>query len=111
MERVYSYLEECTWHRLASKDGTISLGGKAYYLGPEWIRKQTKLAFERESRMLRVEMIGGDKQTWVGLKLTQEELVGDLARRTNLPQFQMELPYTWEDWRLIRHCDLVPITT
>lgn len=52
MKRIYKYLAKCCWYRKVSKDKTISLDGKVYYLKNAQPNTQIQIKFCNRSKKL-----------------------------------------------------------
>lgn len=46
LQRVYEYLAQGRWFRRIGSNGTFSLGGNIYYVGPKWKRHQFEIRFD-----------------------------------------------------------------
>ena len=103
LSRVHAYLAQGRWFRLVSKDGTFSLGGHVYYIGPRWARQQVEISFDPESQSIVCFNPRGDETVRKPvLGLTKKHLMGALAEGINLPMFQLCLPFDWEALRVTR---------
>jgi hypothetical protein len=86
--RVHANLAEGRWFRLVSKDGTFSLGGHIYYIGPRWARQQVEITFDPDSQCLVCLEHSGLEAVRTPVRgLTKEHLMGTLARGIDLPMF------------------------
>lgn len=97
LNRVHAYLAKGRWFRLVSKDGTFSLGGHIYYIGPRWAHQQVEIGFDPDSHSIVCVNPRGDETVRKPvLGLTKNHLMGALAKGINLPMFQLCLPFDWE---------------
>ena len=103
LSRVHTYLAQGRWFRLVSKDGTFSLGGQVYYIGPQWAHQQVEVIFDPGSQwIICLDQSGHEAIRKPLLGLTKQHLMGELAEGINLPIFQLCLPFDWEALRVTR---------
>ena len=100
---VHAYLAKGRWFRLVSKVGTFSLGGQIYYLKSLWAGQQVEISFDPEDLHFAVFASDGHLiKRFFPKGLSLIDLSGELSPLINLPAFQLALPFSWSDWRLIR---------
>jgi transposase len=102
---VYAYLAQGRWFRLVSEVGTVSLGGQVYVLGCTWAKQQVEIMFDSSNQCLVFR--SADTQQTKSLPIqgiTVQTLMGEMGPLVNLPMFQLSLPFSWDEWRVIRLC-------
>lgn len=105
LSRVYTYLAQARWFRRVSTVGTVSLGGQVYGLGCAWAKQQVEIAFDVSEQLLIFLSAGGEPIKRLPIQgITPESLMGEMGPLVALPAFQLALPFTWEEWRVIRLC-------
>ncbi|MFQ5859026.1 MAG: hypothetical protein ACE5LU_25795, partial [Anaerolineae bacterium] len=103
LSRVYAYLAQGRWFRLVSTAGTVSLGGQVYWLGTTWARQQAEITFDASDQRLVFLSEEGELIKSLPIQgITPETLMGELGPLVGLPMFQLALPFSWDDWRVIR---------
>lgn len=106
LSRVYAYLSRGRWFRKGSSVGTVSLGGQVYVLGRDWARKEVEITFDPTDQHLVFCAPDGDMRKRLPIKgISKTELMGELGPLVHLDRFQLALPFTWDDWRMIQLCD------
>lgn len=112
LTRVFDYLAQGRWFRLASKDGTFSLGGYVYYAGTAWKRQQLEITFDASDQHLLCHDEAGTLIKRLPIRaITVENLMGELAAFEQLPVFQLALPFSWDDQRVLRLFEIIRETT
>lgn len=112
LTQVEVYLSQCRWFRRGSNVGSVSLGGQVYVLGRDWARKEVVATFDSMTQCLHFSTAEGDKQKQLPIKgLTQADLMGALGPLTLMDCFQLMLPFTWDEWQVIRLCETLGDTT
>lgn len=110
LDPVYEYLSQGRWFRKGSNVGAVSLGGKVYALGSAWARKQVVIKFDPNDHHL--EFTHGQMETRHPIKgITKAELVGEHGPLVNLDRFQLALPFSWDQWQVLRLCETIGVTT
>lgn len=105
LSRVYTYLAQARWFRRVSTVGTVSLGGQVYGLGCAWAKQQVEITFDASEQLLIFLSAGGEPIKRLPIQgITPESLMGEMGSLVALPAFQLALPFTWEEWRVIRLC-------
>jgi transposase InsO family protein len=103
LERVYAYLAQGRWFRKGSNVGAFSLGSQRYVLGKDWIGKDAEITFDPSDWHLVFCSPEVDKPKRLPIKgITKTELMGEMGPLVNLDQFQLALPFTWDEWRVSR---------
>jgi len=112
LTRIYAYLAQGRWFRLASKDGTFSLGGHVYYVGTDWKRQQLEITFDPSDQHLLCHDDAGQLIKRLPIHgITVEDLMGELAAFEHLPVFQLALPFDWDTQRVLRLFEIIAGTT
>ena len=112
LTRVYPYLASGQWFRRASNVGAVSLGGHVYVLGTAWARQQVIIHFDPTDQHLLFHAPEINAMTGQPIQnLSPSDLMGDLDPLARFPCLQLKLPFTWNDWRVLRLCETLPITT
>jgi hypothetical protein len=102
-ERVYAYLAQGKWFRKGSNVGAFCLGHQRYILGKDWIGKAAEITFDPSDRHLVFLSPEIEEPRRLPIKaVTKTDLMGELGPLARLDQFQLALPFTWNDWRVIR---------
>lgn len=108
---VHSYLANHCWFRKASNVGTVSLGSQVYYLANSWKRAEVTITFDPADQHLVFTAEHQETKRLPIRKLAPQDLMGELAPLLTLPNFQLALPVTWEEWRSSYCCQLLGGTT
>ena len=106
LTRVDAYLAQGRWFRKASNVGTVSLGDETYGLGKDWRKKEVEITFDPADRQLVCYAPEGELRKRLPIKgLSKGELMGELGPLVNLHGFQLALPFTWDEWRVLQLCE------
>lgn len=109
---VYQYLARGRWFRRVADNGTISLGGTVYYLTRKWTQQQLEVTFDPPDRCFLCHNAAGQLLYCLPLQgVSVERLMGNLLPFVHFPFFQLCLPFTWEEQRVIRLFEIVDATT
>lgn len=112
LSRIYIYLSQGRWFRQASNVGTVALGGHVYGLGVAWKRQEVEITFDLADQHLVFHSDDGERTQRLPIKgITPLELMGEQGPLTHLDNFQLALPFTWDEWRVIRICETLGNTT
>jgi len=112
LSRVYTYLGQGRWFRKGSNIGAVSLGREVYVLGRDWARKDVEITFDPTDQYLQFYAPDGDKKKRLPIKgLTKADLMGELGPLVQMDCFQLVLPFTWDEWRVIQLCETLGDTT
>jgi hypothetical protein len=110
LSRIYAYLAEGRWFRLVSTAGTVSLGNQVYGLGRAWAKQQVEITFDASEQLLVFLSADGEPIKRLAIQgITPEILMGEMGPLVDLPVFQLALPFTWDEWRVIRLCDTLGV--
>lgn len=111
LSRVYAFLSRGRWFRKGSNVGTLSLGGHVYILGSAWREKEVEITFDAHDQKLVFTAPDGMEKRLPPRGLTVQDLMGELGALSALPEFQLALPFTWNEWRQMQSCALLSGTT
>lgn len=112
LSRVYAYLAKGQWFRQISQVGTASLGQQTYGLGVLWSGESVEVTFDPEDKHLIFRSADGERKKRLPLRgINITNLVGEMGPLVNLDCFQLALPFTWDEWRVIRLCETLGGTT
>jgi hypothetical protein len=101
--RIHAYLAQGQWFRRVSTVGTFSLGGYVYGLGQTWAKAQVQITFDPADVQFVVQADDGHLiKRFFPRGLSPDELLGEMSPLTQLPAFQLALPFSWQDWRRAR---------
>jgi transposase len=103
LQRIDAYLERGRWFRLVGSNGTVSLGGTSYYVGHKWNRQQVEVRFDAASRHFHCFDASEQLLNTFPLEgVSIESLMGDVFPLLHFPVYQLALPFSWEEQRVIR---------
>ena len=103
LDRVYAYLAQGRWFRKGSNVGAFCLGNQRYILGQGWIGKDAEITFDPSDRHFVFRSPEVDKAKRLPIKgITKTRLMGEMGPLVDLDQFQLALPFTWDEWRVSR---------
>lgn len=112
LSRIYTYLAQGRWFRQVSQVGTLSLGQQAYGLGMTWAGQMVEITFDpADIHFLFHSAQGQLIKRFPPRGMSISDLMGELGPLVNLDHFQLALPFTWDQWRLIRLCETLGGTT
>jgi len=106
MTRVYAYLAQGCWYRKASNTGAVSLGSTWYTLGRNWSHLEVVVTFDPQAQQMVFQTPSMSEKRSPLKKLTAKDLTGDLDRLTSMDAYQLALPFSSDDWRMIYTCSL-----
>ena len=112
LSRVYAYLAQGRWFRQVSQVGTVALGQHTYGLGVTWAGQMVEITFDPMDVHFVFHSADGERTKRFpprGISIT--DLMGEMGPLVNLDHFQLALPFTWDEWRLIRLCETLGDTT
>lgn len=103
LKRIYAYLAKARWFRKGSNVGAFSLGNQRYALGKDWIGKDAEVTFDQSDQHLVFRSPEVDQPKRLLIKgITKTDLMGELGPLAYSHYFQLALPFTWDEWRVIR---------
>ena len=110
LSQVYAYLAKGQWFRQVSQVGTASLGQQTYGLGVAWKGESVDIALDPEDKHLIFHSADGEQEKRLPLKgISVTDLMGEMGPLVNLDHFQLALPFTWDEWRVIRLCETLGV--
>ncbi len=109
LSRVYAYLGQCQWFRRLSNVGTASLGGHTYTLGRQWYACDAQVTFDPNDHCFVFHAPPREDKRVPIRCLTVQALMGEAGSLARLPEFQLALPFSWEDWRFLQFCAINPV--
>jgi transposase len=112
LNHIYAYLARGRWFRKASNVGCVTLGDQHYCFGSSWAKSQVEITFDPSDCHLLFLAEDGKRCHRRPIKgITLEILLADLAAFVQLPVFQLALPFTWDQWRLLQLSETLGDTT
>lgn len=112
LTRVSTYLSQGRWFRLVSGAGTVALGRQVYYLGHAWGRAEVVITFDPTDQQLVFHAPHSDRTKRLPLQgVTPMALIGELGPLVRLDRFQLALPLSWSEWRVLQFCETLSVTT
>jgi len=111
MPAVSAYLARGRWFRKASNVGAVTLGSQVYYLATSWKRAEITITFDPADQHLIFTTDHQETKRRPIRKLAAQDLMGELAPLLTLPNFQLALPVSWNEWRASYCCQLLGGTT
>lgn len=101
--RVDAYLARGRWFRRVATNGVIALGGAVYSVGRQWRQQQIEITFDPDTRHWRFFDAAAH---WIrdlpSRGISVESLMGDIFPFIHFPVFQLTLPFSWEEQRVLR---------
>jgi hypothetical protein len=78
----------------------------------DWIKKEVEITYDPTDRHLVFYVPQRELRKHLSIKrLSKEGLMGELGPLANLHGFQLALPFTWNEWRVLRLCETLGTTT
>jgi len=112
VERIYHYLSRGQWFRKASNVGVVTLGDLHYGLGQTWAKHEVQITFDPTDHCLTFLDQDAQRTERRPIKgVTYAELAGDLGRLFELHPYQLALPLSWQEQRVIRLSETLGDTT
>jgi transposase InsO family protein len=110
LQRVYAYLAKGTWFRLVSEVGSFKLAQVAYFLGPQWKRKQIEITFDPDTHQMVCNTQDLEQRIpFSGLSIPF--LIGELDPLIQQANLQLSLPFFPKDLRDLQLTRLLSNTT
>jgi hypothetical protein len=103
MTYVHSYLAQGRWFRHASNVGAVSLGHTWYTLGKKWAHRDVAISFDPQTQQMVFQAPGMSDMRRPLRNLNAKDLIGDLGNLIYIDAYQLSLPFSLTDWRMI-HC-------
>jgi hypothetical protein len=108
LNRIDAYLGRGRWFRRIAVNGIISLGGTIYNVGRQWKQQQIEVTFDPDTRHFCCFDAAGQLLKSFPLQgVSIDTLMGDVFPLVHFPVFQLALPFTWDEQRLIRLYEIV----
>jgi len=112
LSKIYAYLAQGRWFRLVSQAKTVSLGGQVYYLPEGQPRQQVEITFHRPTQTLLFQTAARKSPFSLPIQgISVEILLGEMDPLANFPAFQLALPFSCQQWRLLRLSKILDDTT
>jgi hypothetical protein len=106
LQRVYNYLASGRWFRRVTSVGQVSLGSHRYGLGSAWAKQTVEITFDpTDQHFIFRSEDGSQVQRLPAQGLSKEVLMGELEPLVTLPAYQLALPFSLQEWRVIRLCE------
>lgn len=103
LERIYAYLGRGRWFRRVAANGIISLGSTVYYVGRKWKQQQIEVTFNPDARQFSCFDTAAQLLKTFPLRgISIESLMADVFPLVHFPVFQLALPFSWKEQRVIR---------
>lgn len=111
-ERIYTYLGQQQWFRKASNVGVVTIGDQHYGLGHTAAKHEVQISFDLADRCLVfLDQDGQQTQRHPIKGLSYAELAGEMGRLFDLHPYQLALPLSWPEERMIRLSETLGDTT
>lgn len=109
LERLYRYLASGRWFRRTSSGGHFSIGAQRYPTCWRWHSKTIEITFDAPTLSLVCTLEGGtEAPIRVPVQgLSKAELMGELSEFKRLPDFQLSLPWSADNWRSLAYAELL----
>jgi transposase len=112
VERIATYLSQGQWFRKASNVGVVTIGNQHYGLGQTWAKHEVQITFDPADRCLVCLHQDGQQTKRRPIKgISYAELAGEMGRLFDLHPFQLALPFSWPEQRVIRLSETLGDTT
>jgi hypothetical protein len=101
--RIDAYLGRGRWFRRIADNGIISLGGTVYNVGRKWKQQQIEVTYDLNNRQFCCfDAAAQLLKTFPLQGISIESLMGDVFPLVHFPDFQLALPFTWNEQSVIR---------
>lgn len=112
VECIYDYLSHGQWFRKASNVGVVTLGDLHYGLGQTWAKHEVQITFDRTNSCFVFLDRRNEQSKRRPIKgITYPDLAGDLGRLSELHPYQLALPLSWQELRVLRLSETLSATT
>ncbi len=112
VERIYTYLSQGQWFRKASNVAVVALGQQHYGLEQTWAKHEVQITFDPADRCLVFLDQDGQRTKRRPIKgISYADLAGEMGRLFELHPFQLALPFSWPEQRVIRLFETLSATT
>ena len=103
LERLWPFLAQGRWFRQTGANASFSLAKQRYSVGMPHAHMQLEITFDPLDQHLLCHDPTGALLRRLPIKgLSKATLMGELAPYAALPCFQLHLPLTWQDFRVLR---------
>lgn len=103
LDRIWPYLAQGRWFRKSSSVASFSLAKQRYSIGMPHANCQLEITFDPEDKCLVCHNQAGELLRRLPIKgITKQALMGQLAPYVTLPNFQLLLPFDWQEFRVLR---------
>jgi hypothetical protein len=112
MSRVIALLATGKWFRETNRYGEFFVSMQRYNASIAWKNRTVELTFNPSALELVCRMVGCEQVKRFPIKgLTKADLMGEFSSFNRLPSYQLALPFTREDWRVLLSSQLLGGTT
>ena len=112
LKRVYALLAQGQWFRETSCHGEFWLGMQRYNPGRACAKSTMQITFDPAHHEFICQKVGIELTKRFAAKgLAKTDLMGELAPYTRMPAYQLALPFSRQDWRLLQQAHLWRGTT
>ena len=112
VERIYTYLSQGQWFRKASNVAVVTLGDQHYGLDQAWAKHEVQITFDPTDQCLVFLDQDGQQTKRRPIKgITYADLAGEMGRLFELHPYQLALPLSWPEQRVIRLFETLGDTT
>lgn len=112
LNRVYDLLAQGQWFRETSCHGEFWLGMQRYNAGRACAKSTMEIRFDHTRLEFICQKVGTQPTIRFAAKgLRKADLMGELAPYARMPTYQLALPFSRQDWRLLRQVSLWSGTT
>ncbi len=102
LQRIYALLAQGRWFRQTTAAGSFSLGAQRYNARTKYQEQTLEITFDPDTRELVCLPEKGTQVFRLPAKgITKEVLMGDLDPLISLPAYQLALPFSRQDWRVL----------
>lgn len=112
MQRVYALLANATWIRETNRYGELFISMQRYNTGMDWKSSSVLCTFDPATLELVCRKAGtGLVKRFPIQRLSKADLMGELSYLKRLSAYQLALPFSVEDWRILATTQLTRGTT
>ena len=99
LNRVFQFLAKGRWYRKAGKTKTVHLGGQWYYVKQAKRYSLLHIEFDTSEKLLVFRDVNEQLVDTQPIKgISPEILMGESFFEATLPDFQLKLPFTWQEY-------------
>lgn len=112
LQRVGTYLGQSRWFRRVKSNGHFNLGGFGYYIGNRLIGKLLEIRFDPARMSLKCQPEESQEVLELPVQgISKTDLMGELGQLQALPVYQLALPFSPQDQRLLHYSQQLGGTT